>query len=159
MEDCSWRTNSPLVKIPVQIMKLRPSTLLQTEMNITIPGLQMEKLNGSKLSLSHMENWSQSCKWTQASWIPPLVLFYLPTSYFMTENVLSGTAGGSFVCKPGWSLWLSRLFSGGTLVLASLLLPWATRASWGCLPPAAIGTVLLVICMFPDLVGVCLFKN
>ena len=37
------------MKIPVQIMKLRPSTLLQTEVNITIPSLQMEKLNGSKL--------------------------------------------------------------------------------------------------------------
>lgn len=29
MEYCSWRTNSPFAKIAVQIMKLRPSTLLQ----------------------------------------------------------------------------------------------------------------------------------
>lgn len=135
MEYCSWRTNSPFVKIPVQIMKLRPSTLPQTEMNITTPGYRWRSWTAANFSLSHMQNQSQSCKGTRASWIPPLVLFYLPTSYFMTENVLGWTAGGSFVCKPSRALWLSRPFSGGTLlVLASFLLPWATRANRGCFP-------------------------
>ena len=96
----------------------------------------------------------------QASWIPHLVLFYLPASYFITQNVLSWTVGGSFVCKPDRALWLPRPCSGGTLlVLASLLLLRAATANRGCFPPAAIGMMLLAICVFPDLVGVCLFKN
>jgi len=149
MQYCSWRTNSLFVNIPGQMIELRPSGLLQTEVSTTAPDLQMEKLNGSKL-FSKPYAKSVTELWVNASQLDPTPRFVLFTHLLYARKWPRLDCGRQFCvwARPGAVVirtFLWRDTAGGGFTPPSP----AARAHRGSSPPAAPDTTLLAICTFP----------